>query len=306
MLASVFARPGGPEVLEVTELPVPKPGPGEVLVRVLAAGLQPSDTAVRRGWTPPGAVITLPAVPGNEFAGVVEQLGAGSYGWEKGDEVLGFHLLGGHAQYVAVPGDHLVAKPAAMSWEAAGSLSASGQTAHLALTELGVGAGDTLLVHGASGGVGTVAVQLARAWGATVIGTASEANHDYLRELGATPVAYGPGLAERLREAAPDGVDAVLDAAGRGALDASLPLVADRSRIGTITDYPAAQRLGVRGLRGPRTAARLAELTELWSAGGLRLEIAASYPLSHAAEAHRLVEAGHVRGKIVITPWATT
>ncbi|GAA2144352.1 NADP-dependent oxidoreductase [Kitasatospora kazusensis] len=304
MLASTFSEPGGPDVLRVTELPAPKPGPGEVLVRVLAAGIQPADTAIRSGWTPPGAAVTLPAIPGNEFAGVVEQLGAGSFGWETGDEVLGFRLLGGHAQYVAVQESQLVAKPGAMGWAEAGSLSASGQTAHLALRELGVGAGDTVLVHGASGGVGTVAVQLARAWGATVIGTASERNHDYLRGLGAVPVAYGPGLAERVRALAPGGVDAALDAAGRGALDASVELVADRDRIGTVVDYPAAQRLGVRGLRGPRTAARLAELVELWEAGSLRLEIAAAFPLARAADAHRLVEAGHVRGKAVITPWA--
>ncbi|MER5636462.1 NADP-dependent oxidoreductase [Kitasatospora sp. NPDC002227] len=305
MLASLFRTPGGPEVLELAEVPVPLPGPGEVLVRVLAAGVQPADAAIRGGWTPPGAEIALPAVPGNEFAGVVEQLGAGSYGWEKGDEVLGFRLLGGHAQYVAVPGDQLVPKPAGMGWAEAGSLSASGQTAHVALSELGVGAGDTLLLHGASGGVGTVAVQLARAWGATVIGVAGERNHDYLQGLGAVPVAYGPGLADRVRAAAPDGVTAVLDAAGHGSLEASLDLGAAPDRIGTIVDYPAAVRLGLRSLRGPRTAARLTELTDLWQTGALHLEIAATLPLSQAPEAHRQVEAGHVRGKLVLTPWAT-
>ncbi|MGK4580933.1 NADP-dependent oxidoreductase [Kitasatospora sp. HPMI-4] len=304
MLASIFDRPGGPEVLRVAELPVPVPGPGQVLVRVLAAGIQPADTAIRGGWTPPGAAVELPAVPGNEFAGVVERLGEGTTGWTAGDEVLGFQLLGGHAQYIAVDADRLVAKPAAMPWTAAGSLSASGQTAHVALTELEVGRGDVLLVHGAAGGVGTVAVQLARAWGATVIGTASERNHGYLRELGAIPVAYGPGLADRVRALAPTGVDAAFDAAGRGALEASVELVADRTRIGTIVDYETAERLGLRGLRGLRTAARLAELVRLWEAGGLRLETAATFPLSRAAEAHRLVEDGHVRGKAVITPWS--
>ncbi|MFI5533380.1 NADP-dependent oxidoreductase [Kitasatospora sp. NPDC051853] len=302
MLATLFREPGGPEVIEVAELPVPLPGPGEVLVRVLAAGIQPADTAVRAGWSPPGVTVTHPATPGNEFAGMVTQLGAGSFGWEVGDEVLGFRLLGCHAQYVAVPGEQLVPKPAAMGWAEAGSLSASGQTAHVALTELGVRAGETLLVHAAAGGVGTVAVQLARAWGATVIGTASEANHAYLRSLGAVPVTYGDGLADRVRALAPGGVDAAFDAAGRGALEPSLDLVADRSRIGTIAD-PAAERLGVRRLRGPRSAARLAELTELWEAGHLRLTVSAAFPLSRTVEAHRLVEAGHVRGKAVILPW---
>lgn len=302
MKAVTVPEYGGPEVLRVAEVPTPHPGPGEVRVQVYAAGVQPADLAIRSGWTPPGATVVLPAVLGNEFAGVVDQLGAGTFGWETGDEVIGFCLLGGHAEYVTVDGSHLVAKPAGMPWEQAGSLSASGQTAHVALSELKVGAGDTVLVHGAAGGVGTVAVQLARAWGATVIGTASERNHDYLRELGAIPVTYGPGLVDRVRALAPQGVDAALDAAGRGALDASVELVADRDRIGTITDYRAAQRLGVRSLRGPRTAARLAELTELWEAGGLRLEIAETFPLGRAADAHRLVAGGHVRGKVVLTP----
>ncbi|MFB7663809.1 NADP-dependent oxidoreductase [Kitasatospora sp. NPDC056138] len=304
MLASIFEETGGPEVLRVAELPVPEPGPGQVLIRVLASGIQPADTAIRGGWTPPGTAITLPAVPGNEFAGVVERLGEGCSGWREGDAVLGFRLLGGHAQYVVVDAAQLVAKPDPMPWAVAGSLSASGQTAHVALTGLGVGRGDTVLVHGASGGVGTVAVQLARAWGATVIGTASERNHDYLRELGAIPVAYGPGLVDRVRGLAPGGVDAALDAAGRGALDASVELVADRDRIGTIVDYEAAARLGLRGLRGARTAERLAVLVGLWEAGALRLDIAGTFPLARAAEAHRLVEDGHVRGKAVITPWS--
>ncbi|MGV9271620.1 NADP-dependent oxidoreductase [Kitasatospora sp. NPDC003701] len=302
MKAVTVPRFGGPDVLRVTEVPTPAAGQGEVRVRVYAAGVQPADLAVREGWTPPGAQVELPAVPGNEFAGVVDQLGPGSYGWEVGDEVLGFRVLHSHAEFVTVDGSQLVPKPAGMPWEQAGSLSASGQTAHVALTQLGVGPGDTVLVHGASGGVGTVAVQLARAWGATVIGTASERNHDYLRELGAIPVAYGDGLVERVRAVAPQGVDAAFDAAGRGALEASVELVADRDRIGTVVDHATAARLGLRALRAQRTAARLAELVELWEAGGLRLEIADTFPLERAADAHRMVGTGHVRGKVVLTP----
>ncbi|MFD0279157.1 NADP-dependent oxidoreductase [Kitasatospora sp. NPDC127111] len=293
---------GGPEVLRVTEVPTPAAGPGEVRVRVRAAGVQPVDLAVREGFKPPGATVEPPVVPGNEFAGVVDQLGPGSYGWEVGDEVLGFRLLHSHAEFVTVDTAHLVAKPAGMPWEQAGSLSASGQTAHIGLSQLQVGKGDTVLVHGASGGVGTVAVQLARAWGATVIGTASERNHDYLRELGAIPVAYGEGLVGRVRAVAPQGVDAALDAAGRGALEASVELVADKDRIGTIVDHATAARLGLRQLRAQRTAARLAELVELWEAGGLRLEIAEVFPLERAADAHRMVGTGHVRGKVVLVP----
>ncbi|SOB84019.1 NADP-dependent oxidoreductase [Streptomyces sp. 1331.2] len=301
MKAVTVTRSGGPEVLRVTEVPDPEPGPGEVRVRVYAAGVQPVDLAIREGFRPPGVVVEPPFVLGNEFAGVVDRLGPDSGGWAVGDEVLGFRVLDGHAELVTVDAARLVAKPAGMPWELAGSLSASGQTAHMALTQLGVGPGDTVLVHGATGGVGTVAVQLARAWGATVIGTASERNHDYLRELGAIPVAYGDGLVERVRALAPQGVTAAFDAAGRGALEASVELVADRGRIGTVVDHAGAERLGVRALRAQRTAERLAELVRLWESGGLRLEVAEALPIGKAAEAHRLVGTGHVRGKVVLT-----
>ncbi|MFF4819230.1 NADP-dependent oxidoreductase [Kitasatospora sp. NPDC001309] len=301
MKAVTVPRSGGPEVLRVTGVADPEPGPGEVRVRVYAAAVQPVDLAIREGFRPPGLVAAEPFVLGNEFAGVVDRLGPGAGPWRVGDEVLGFRVLGCQAELVTVDAGQLVAKPAGMPWEQAGALSASGQTAHVALDLLGVGPGETVLVHGASGGVGTVAVQLARALGATVVGTASERNHAYLRGLGAIPVAYGEGLVERVRAVAPQGVDAAFDAAGRGALAASVELVADRARIGTVVDYPEAERLGVRGLRGPRTAERLAELVRLWEAGGLRLEIAETLPLEKAAEAHRLVATGHVRGKVVLT-----
>ncbi|MFD7454683.1 NADP-dependent oxidoreductase [Kitasatospora sp. NPDC059827] len=301
MKAVTVPRSGGPEVLRVTEVADPEPGPGEVRVRVYAAAVQPVDLAIREGFRPPGLVAEEPFVLGNEFAGVVDRLGPGAGPWRVGDEVLGFRVLGCQAGLVTVDAGRLVAKPAGMPWEQAGALSASGQTAHVALDLLGVGPGETVLVHGASGGVGTVAVQLVRALGATVVGTASERNHAYLRGLGAIPVAYGEGLVERVRAVAPQGVDAAFDAAGRGALAASVELVADRDRIGTVVDYPEAERLGVRGLRGPRTAERLAELVRLWEAGGLRLEIAETLPLEKAAEAHRLVATGHVRGKVVLT-----
>ncbi|MFE2111415.1 NADP-dependent oxidoreductase [Kitasatospora sp. NPDC059463] len=302
MKAVTVPRFGGPEVLRVTAVPDPVPGPGEVRVRVYAAGVQPVDLAIREGRAPAGVEVAPGLIPGNEFAGVVDRLGEGVRDWAVGDEVLGFRLLGCAAELVTADAARLVRKPAGMPWEHAGALSASGQTAHLALTELKAGEGDTVLVHGAAGGVGTVAVQLARAWGATVIGTASERNHGYLRELGAIPVAYGEGLVGRVRAVAPRGVDAAFDAAGRGALEASVELVADRARIGTVVDYPAARRLGVLGIRGERTAARLAGLVGLWEAGALRLEIADTFPLGRAADAHRLVGTGHVRGKVVLTP----
>jgi NADPH:quinone reductase-like Zn-dependent oxidoreductase len=240
-------------------------------------------------------------VVGNEFAGVVDQVGAGVDGFAVGSEVLGFQTLGSYAEYVAVPADQVVTKPAAMPWEVAGGFSGGAQTAHTTLTQLRVGAGDTVLIHAAAGAVGTVAVQLTREWGATVIGTASEANHDYLRSLGATPVAYGDGLVERVRAAAPQGVDAALDAAGGDALRASLELVKDRERIGTIVEYERGPQLGIPFLRGQRSAARLTELVDLYAAGRLRIHVRATFPLDRAADAHREVERGHGRGKVVLT-----
>ncbi|UGQ09647.1 NADP-dependent oxidoreductase [Yinghuangia sp. ASG 101] len=305
MQAVTLAEFGPPDVLRLTDVPDPRPGPGQVRVRIRAAGAQPVDTSVRRGEAPPAMRGSLPIVPGNEFAGVVDLVGDGVAEVAVGDEVLGWTMLGAYAEAVAVPADQIVRKPADMPWEVAGAMSASGQTAHRALRELRVAAGETVLVHAAAGGVGTAAVQIAVAWGAAVVGTASEANHAYLRSLGATPVTYGPGLVDRVRAVAPQGVDAALDAAGRGALDASVDLVADRDRIATIADFAGAERLGLRGLRGgpgARSRERLGELLDLWSRGALTVHIGHRLPLADAAEAHRVIEAGHGRGKVVLLP----
>lgn len=292
---------GPPEVLRFIEADTPRAGAGEVRVRVKAAGVQPADVAARRGWTPPGATIHFPQILGNEFAGIVDQAGEGVVGLAAGDEVIGFRVLGCYAEYVVVSGSQVAIKPRNMPWEVAGALSASGQTAHTALRELGVGQGDTVLIHAAAGGVGSIAVQLAAAWGAKVIGTASERNHDYLRSLGAIPVRYGEGLVERVRALAPEGVDAALDAAGDDALSASVRLVADKTRVGTIVAFELGQRLGVRLLRSQRSAARLAELADLYVQGKLNVHVRQTFPLSAAADAHREVESGHGRGKVVLT-----
>lgn len=187
-----------------------------------------------------------------------------------------------------------------MPWEEAGALTASGQTAHTALAVLGIGHRDTVLIHAAAGGVGSFAVQIARAWGARVIGTASERNHDYLRSLGAVPVVYGPGLVDRVKACATEGVTAALDAAGEEALRASVELVGDRSRIGTIVAFDLVEELGVRPIRSQRSKDRLAELVQMYDQGKLKIHVSQTFSLSEAAEAHRAVESGHVRGKVVL------
>ncbi|MEU5956503.1 NADP-dependent oxidoreductase [Streptomyces sp. NPDC047525] len=300
MRAVAFTAHGPAEVLRPVDLPVPEPGPGEVRVRVRAAGVMPFDIGLREGVIrPPGAV--FPVVPGNEFAGTVDALGSGVTGFGPGDPVLGFSLLGSYAEYVVVPEENLVAKPDVMGWAEAGGFSGNAQGAHLALGAMRVGPGDTVLINAAAGGLGTLAVQLARAWGATtVIGTASEPNHDHLRALGAIPVTYGDGLEERVRAIAPEGVDAALDGAGAEALRASAAVAKYPDRVITMVATEEARRLGLPELAGARTASRLAEMTELYAKGALRLHIRAEYALERAADAQRDVERGHGRGKVVL------
>jgi enoyl reductase len=296
----VFDRAGPPEVLRLIPLDVPEPEPGTVVVRVLAAGVNPVDVMVRRGELEDGRPLDRPRTLGNEMAGIVERVGPSVEGLRPGDEVLGFATMACHATHVLVPADQVTAKPPGLPWRVAGSLSSAGQMAHHAVEELSVGPGDTVVVHAAAGGVGTIAAQLARMRGATVIGTASARNHDHLRALGVIPVAYGAGLTERLREQAPGGVDAVIDAAGRGSLDASVPIVRDPGRVATTIDDDAATRLGARRLRPVRRTEVLAELAGQAADGGLRLPIHLAVPLGLAARAHEEVEAGHVRGKVVL------
>ncbi|PPK62213.1 NADP-dependent oxidoreductase [Actinokineospora auranticolor] len=291
---------GDPDVLRPITLPVPEPGPGEVRVRIKAAGVQPFDVAVRRGVGPPAQQARLPQVLGNEFAGVVDAVGPGDAEWAVGDEVLGFALFGSYAEYRLVPAGDIVAKPSAMRWEAAGSFTAGAQTATMAVEALQVRAGETFLVHAGAGAVGTMAIQLARLRGATVIATASQANHDYLRGLGAIAVEYGDGLVERVRAVAPRGVDVVLDAAGIDAVLASIDLGVDRARIGTTTVWDRAAELGILRVTGVRSAARLVGLVDLWSRGLLRTHVRSVHPLVDAAEAHREVETGHGRGRVAL------
>lgn len=294
-----FERYGGPEVLRIVEVDAPTPGPGEVRIRVQVAGVQPIDVKVRRGDMAARMPVRFPARLGNEYAGVVAALGDGVTGFEIGDDVLGSALSTAYADDVIAPATDVVPRPAGLDLVTAGALVAAAQTASGALMLLEVTADDTLLVHAAAGSVGTVAVQLARRTGATVIGTASEANHDYLRSLGAIPVTYGDGLVERVREVAPHGVTVVLDAIGGDAIVASAELIADPGRIGTIADPVTAARHGGRPVFAPRSPQRLASVIDLAAAGKVVMP-ARQFPFDDVVEAHRTQEAGHGRGKIVL------
>ncbi|WP_019869733.1 NADP-dependent oxidoreductase [Salinispora oceanensis] len=299
--AAAFLEPGGPEVLRLMDVPQPQAQPGQVRVRVKAAGVQPFDVAVVAGIIHKSADPSVPQIPGNEFAGVVDQVGAGVEGFAPGDEVLGYGTLNSYAEYIVVGPDQLTAKPAAMPWTVAGGFSAAAQTADIGLKEIKAGAGDTVLIHGVAGAVGTIGVQLCRLWGATVIGGAREAQHEYVRSLGATPFAYGEGFVGRLRELAPQGVDACMDGIGGEALDAALELVPDRNRVLTLVDHGRAAELGIRTTPLARSAERLATLAQLYAQGDLHLPILATFPLDRAADAQRAYQAGNIRGKIVIT-----
>ena len=304
---------GGPEVLSVIDQPALSAGPGEVVIAVRAAGVNPIDYKLYSGSF--GAdPARLPLRLGSEISGVVTAVGADAAGPAGpilvGDEVIGFRVSGGYATELLAPADSVVGKPAALDWAQAAGLMLTGTTAWHCLTATNVSSGDVLLVHGGSGGVGTMAVQLAVGRGATVIATASPARHDFLRELGAVPVSYGPGLADRVSAAAPDGVDAAIDLIGTDeAVDTSLALVADRSRIATIAAFGRAGPAGIKALGGgpgadPGTEIRMAarlDLAALAQQGSLRVFVSQTYPLSAVADAHRAISTGHVQGKVVLT-----
>jgi NADPH:quinone reductase len=305
---------GSPENLSVVEVDVPEPAAGEVRIEVRASGVNPFDHKVYGGGfgDDPAA---LPLRLGFEVSGVVAASGEGAEGpagaVRVGDEVIGYPVDGGYAESVTVPASSVFPKPAEMSFEQAAGLSVTGVAAYHLVEATGVRAGDTVLVHAASGGVGLAAAQLAVERDATVIGTASAGHHGRLRSYGVVPVAYGDGLADRVRDAAPAGVDVALDTIGTDeAVDVSLALVADRRRIATIAAFDRAPGAGIRLLgNGPgadsgseiRSRGRLV-LTELVRRGRLRVEVARTFPLAQAAEAHRLVAGGHAGGKVVLLP----
>ncbi|MBB6170056.1 acetyl esterase [Nocardiopsis mwathae] len=295
-----YSRYGGPEVLALEDVPTPRPRAGQVRVAVHAAGVNPVDYKIREGRF--GGSVDTPRGTGIDVAGTVDAVGPGVDAWRVGQAVFGKASSGSAATHALARADMIVAKPDWLSFEQAASLPVAAHTAYRTLRELDVRADETLLIHAVAGGVGLIAAQLATAWGARVIGTASERRHAFLRKIGVEPVAYGDGLDERLREAAPGGVDAVLDCSGRGELPVSIELAGGRDRVLTIAAADAAAH-GVRFSdgkdAGPLPVAIEAVL-DLMSRGELELPVAEVYPLERTADAQRSSKAGHVLGKIVL------
>jgi len=301
MRAQIIRGYGGPEAFEHSELPDPTAGPGEVLVRVSVAAVNPLDWKIRSGALQAMLPTAFPAVLGNEIAGVVEAVGAGVAGFGIGDRVVGFTTSGAYGELVATSAERLAAIPDALSFEQAATIPTAAETAQRALALVDIAAGDTVLVNAAAGSVGSAVVQLLVAAGVTVLGTASEQNHAYVRSLGATPVRYGEHLIGDVTAAAPQGIDAAFDGGGRGFVEQALTLV-PAARIVTIVDFAAAAK-GVKVAGGDPfalTAASIAPVLELAAEGRFATATAVVLPLERIAEAHRMSEAGHLRGKILL------
>jgi NADPH:quinone reductase-like Zn-dependent oxidoreductase len=302
MRAVRFSEYGDPEVLRVADVEEPHAGPGQIRIAVRAASVNPIDWKYRSGMLAEQMPLELPYTPGYDAAGVVDEVGEGVDGVAAGDEVFGFTVggRGAYAEYAVLDGGRWARKPAEISFEEAAGYPVAVETAARVLDLLGDG--QTVVVNGAAGGVGTAAVQLARERGLRVIGTASEANHDFLRSLGAEPTTYGEGLAERV--SALGGADLAFDAVGFGAVPALIEITGSPDKVVTIADYTAGQ-YGVRvsgGAGGERADYALAQAADLAAAGRFTLPVAQAFPFSAAAEAHRASEGGHVRGKLVLVP----
>jgi NADPH:quinone reductase-like Zn-dependent oxidoreductase len=300
-----FDEYGGIDVLRVAEVDRPVPGPGQVLVRVKAAAINPGEAKIRSGALAQRWPSTFPSGEGSDLAGVVEELGEGVTGFAVGDEVLGFtDNRASHAELVLVQAGNLVHKPAGVSWEVAGSLYVAGCTAYAMVRAVSAGQGDTVVVSGAAGGVGSIAVQLARNAGSTVIGLASEPHHEWLSSHGVIGVTYGDGVADRIRAAAGGQVDAFLDTQGGGYVELALELGVRPERIDTIADFEAAAKYGVKtdGNAAGGNAQVLGELADLVDRGLLEIPIANVYPLDKVQDAYRELAQGHTRGKIVLRP----
>lgn len=307
MRAAFYTEYGGPEVLQVGELPDPVTGPDDVVVRVAAAGVNPVDWKIRQGYLDGAFPSHFPIVPGWDVAGTVEAVGPATTTFAVGDRVLGYvrkdHVQHGTtAELVRAAVRHLAPLPDAVTFEAGGGLPLAGLTALQAVEAAGIGSDDTVLVHAAAGGVGAFAVQLARLRGARVVGTAGEANAGFLRSLGVEPVTYGEGLEDRVRDLVGGRpVTAALDFVGGDAVPSSFALVRDASRVVSVTDGAAVLRGGGRYVFVRPDSAQLAELARLVGDGSLHVEVAAVVDLADVADAHRRSETGHGRGKVVVT-----
>ncbi|MFE3899013.1 NADP-dependent oxidoreductase [Streptomyces sp. NPDC059153] len=311
MKAISYSSYGGADVLEYGERPDPKVGPDTVLVKVRAAAVNPVDWKAREGYLDAGLQAVFPVIPGWDVSGVVVQPGVAVDEFAVGDEVIGyvredFLCRGTFAEYVAAPVRTLARKPLSLSFEEAAGLPLAGLTAYQVLHRtLKIQDGETVLVHAAAGGVGSLAVQIARHAGARVIGTASEPNHEHVRQLGGEPVAYGDGLVDRLRALAPDGVDAAFDTVGGEALRAAAEVLKPEGRLASIADGEVFSYGGRYAFVRP-DAKDLAHLAELAEQGIVTVHVDRVFPLERAADAYRLNEQGRTRGKIVVTvPWDT-
>jgi NADPH:quinone reductase-like Zn-dependent oxidoreductase len=306
MKAVRFDDYGGIEVLEVRDVARPEPGPDQVLVEVRAAGINPSEAAIRAGVVREIFPATFPSGEGSDLAGVVEEVGAGVKGVAVGDEVIGFtNNRTSHAEYVLVEAANLTAKPAVVPWEVAGALFVAGVTGVATVRAVAPTAGEAVVIAGAGGGVGVFAVQLAVRTGACVIALASERHHAWLRERGAVPTAYGDGVRKRITAAAEDTpVAAFIDLVGCGYVELALELGIARDRIDTIVDFPSIAKYGVKSEGGAEaaSAATLAELAEAIAAGDLVVPIQRTYPLDEVRAAFTELEACHTAGKIVLIP----
>jgi NADPH:quinone reductase-like Zn-dependent oxidoreductase len=299
-----FDEYGGVGVLRVVDVPRPVPGAGQVLVQVKAAGINPGEAKIRAGLLRSRWPATFPSGEGSDLAGIVAETGPGVTSFSAGDEVIGWtDDRASHAEYVLVEEQHLTAKPAGMPWEVAGALFVAGATAYAAVRAVGLTEGDTVVVSGAAGGVGSLAVQLARRAGATVIGLAGEAHHQWLARHGVIPVTYGDGVADRIRQAAGK-VDAFIDTFGAEYVQLALELGVEPSRVDTIANFEAVARYGVKaeGNAAGASASVLAELAGLIANGELEVPIAATFPLDRVQDAYRRLAEGHILGKIVLLP----
>jgi NADPH:quinone reductase-like Zn-dependent oxidoreductase len=299
-----FSEYGGTDVLRVVDAPDLSAGPGQVRVAVRAAGINPIDSKILHGFMAEVMPLTLPAGLGSDLAGVVDEVGADVTKFELGDEVVGSSLTPALSESTLADPANLVIKPPNISWEVAGGVAGAGGTAWTVLNKLGIRAGETLLIHAAAGGVGTFAVQLAVVRGARVIGTASERNFGYLRSIGAEPVSYGDGLLERIRAIAPNGVDAVLDASGRGEIPLSIELAHGPDRVLTLVAFDAADT-GIQvfaGGTGDERGPALRDIVALLEKGALTVPIWRTFPLEETAAALDASDAGHLNGKIVVQP----